>query len=69
MKSIRTTVAAAGLALAALAARPAEILAQQMYECTTTTTTTTAYKTLEDGTTIKTTITVSQTVCVPIDMI
>ena len=69
MKSIRTAVAAIALTLAALTAGPGELLAQQMYECTTTTTTTTSYKTLDDGTTIKTTLTISQTVCVPIDMI
>ena len=49
MKPIRTTVAVVALALAALTAGPGELLAQQMYECTTTTHTYTKQVFWSDG--------------------
>jgi hypothetical protein len=66
MNSIRRTFAVAALALSAVSAGPTQILAQQLYECTTTTRTTVSTKRLDDGSFIITTVSVSSRVCVPL---
>mgnify|MGYP006144337445 CR=1 FL=1 len=66
MKLIHTTGAVIALALAALTARPGELLAQQMYECVTTTTRTTVKIYYTDGTYEILTWSDSVTKCSPI---